>query len=233
MADPLKVTAPPMSGRRARDMQWLLSGHNRFLKRTYYGEIDGVYGPVSGRAAKDMKWYLGYPSAACTTDAGDELRSYLLPKESPQAALLPIAYQERKAQRAITIHYPLSRVGSIIGVPYQGTHRLGNWESDRACDIWAVKGTPVLACFAGTIGPQFGPLHSKNPRLLGLRCHLVGTDEAYYAHLSQFATGIAPGVKLQPGDMIGYSGVANGVPHLHFALEDGWPPTFLKVTANV
>lgn len=230
----LKVTKPPMKGQRAQDMQWQLAGHNRFGKQTYFGPVDGVFGPGSGKAAKDMKTYLGYPTGECVATAGAVLRSYLLPKESVGARLLPADYLARKKQREPVEHYPLTVVGTIIGFPYQGTHTLGNWESDRASDIAAKKGTPVLACFAGTIGPQFGPLASSNPRLLGLRCHLVGaTDEAYYAHLSSFAKGIQPGVKVKPGDVLGYSGVANGVAHLHWALQHGWPPSFLDATANV
>ena len=111
----IQVTSPLTQGQRVRDMQWLLSGHNRFAKQTYWGEIDGFFGVKSGQAAKDMKWYLGYPEDACVPTAGSTLRSYLLPKTSEDAALLPLPYQERKRARATPVHYPLARVGEMIG----------------------------------------------------------------------------------------------------------------------
>jgi murein DD-endopeptidase MepM/ murein hydrolase activator NlpD len=119
-----------------------------------------------------------------------------------------------------------SLAGQIIGRPYQGTHRRGNWESDNAVDVRLPLGTPVYAVASGTIGPQFGPLPGAagDPRLAGLRLHLVGAGtEFYYAHLSRFAPGIAPGVHVEAGQLLGYSGQAAGVPHLHFAVRDGSP----------
>jgi hypothetical protein len=113
--------------------------------------------------------------------------------------------------------------GKIIGEPYQGSHRPGagglaaSWESDNAVDIAVPVGTPVYAVQAGTIGPQFGSLGSSGV-LEGLRLHLNGrAGSQYYAHLSSYAPGIAPGVSVQAGDLLGYSGSANGVAHLHFA----------------
>ena len=47
----IQVTSPLTQGQRVRDMQWLLSGHNRFAKQTYWGEIDGFFGVKSGQAA--------------------------------------------------------------------------------------------------------------------------------------------------------------------------------------
>lgn len=233
----IKVENPPVTGQRVKDLQWQLSGHNRFNYTTYRGNIDGIFGPDSGEASKKMKFYLGYPDDAVAATAGSTLRAYLLPKEADDAKILPAAYQTRKKERAAkVVSYPAARVGSLIGFPYQGTHTLGNWESDRACDISLPVGTPMLACFSGVIGPQFGPLHSTNPRLLGLRLHIVRTDgreESYYAHLSKFAPGLSPGDQVKAGDVIGYSGVANGVAHLHWALEVGWPPTFLRDTSSV
>lgn len=231
------VTKPPVTGQRVKDLQWQLSGHNRFNYQTYRGKIDGIFGPDSGEASEKMKLYLGYPDDAVVPTAGSTLRAYLLPKESEDAKLLPVEFQARKKSRAAkVVSYPAGRVGSLIGMPYQGTHTLGNWESDRACDIALPVGTPMLACFAGEIGPQFGPLDSNNPRLAGLRLHVIRADkkdESYYAHLSKFAPGISPGDQVKAGDLIGFSGMANGVAHLHWALEVGWPPTFLADTANV
>lgn len=110
----------------------------------------------------------------------------------------------------------------IIGLPYQGTHTLGNWESDNAIDIALPKGTPVYAAFSGTIGSQIGSLGSSSSRFAGLRVHLDGgSNELYYAHLSKLA--VKAGEKVTAGQLIGYSGVANGVAHLHLGSKSGSP----------
>lgn len=114
--------------------------------------------------------------------------------------------------------------GKIIGTPNQGTHNLGNWESDNAIDVALPVGTPVVAMADGVIGPQFGSLGSTSSRFAGLRLHLVTADnEMYYAHLSKFAAGIKPGAQVKKGQVIGYSGSANGVAHLHLGVKVGDP----------
>ena len=122
-----------------------------------------------------------------------------------------------------------STLGKVIGTPYAGTHAVAfntaggsnNWESENAYDFSAPVGTPIYAPVAGTIGSQFGSLGSGG-RFAGLRLHLIGAaNEFYLAHLSAFATGIKPGVKVQAGQLLGYSGEANGVAHLHFAQKIG------------
>jgi murein DD-endopeptidase MepM/ murein hydrolase activator NlpD len=119
--------------------------------------------------------------------------------------------------------YPLATHGKIIGTPYAGTHTLyGNWESDNAVDIAVPVGTPVRAAFSGRIGSQIGSLGSGDPRLAGLRVHVDGpSNSAYYQHLSRLA--VKAGQQVKAGQIIGYSGAANGVAHLHFAVERGSP----------
>lgn len=114
--------------------------------------------------------------------------------------------------------------GKVIGTPGAGTHTLGNWESDRALDIALPVGTPVYAPFGGVIGSQFGSLGAGDPRFAGLRLHVASPQNEWYgAHLSGFAPGIRPGVRVRPGQLLGYSGSANGVSHLHEALKRGNP----------
>jgi hypothetical protein len=121
--------------------------------------------------------------------------------------------------------------GEVKGGPYQGTHTRGNWESDNAVDIYAPEGTPVYAAAFGKIGPasQYGSLNSNDPAMAGERLHLyadLGGQHFYYAHLSKIV--VQPGSKVKPGQLIGYSGSANGVPHLHFAVEKGSPYDYTK-----
>lgn len=114
---------------------------------------------------------------------------------------------------------PVNGTYRIIGRPYGGTHTLGNWQSDNALDIATPVGTPIYAIADGTIGSRIGALNSSNPRLAGLRVNLAhnGGGASYYAHLSRLS--VKAGDKVKRGQLLGYSGTANGVPHLHFAVE--------------
>jgi peptidoglycan LD-endopeptidase LytH len=121
--------------------------------------------------------------------------------------------------------------GKIIGTPGVGSHTLGNWESDRALDIAAPVGSPVYSPFAGSIGPQFGSLGAApSSRFAGLRLHVQAPtgQEWYGAHLSRFAPGIRPGRRVRPGQLLGYSGSASGVSHLHEALKYGDPYSLIR-----
>jgi murein DD-endopeptidase MepM/ murein hydrolase activator NlpD len=119
--------------------------------------------------------------------------------------------------------------GKIIGRPNQGSHRPGagglpgNWQSDNAVDIAVPVGTPVYAVSSGVIGPNIGPFSSSNPVLAGQRLtvQMSGGDAAYYAHLSRIV--VHAGQRVHAGELLGYSGSANGVAHLHFAVESGTP----------
>jgi murein DD-endopeptidase MepM/ murein hydrolase activator NlpD len=119
--------------------------------------------------------------------------------------------------------------GKIIGTPYSGSHKPGaggvsaNWQSDNAVDIAVPVGTPVYAVSSGVVGPNIGPFHSSNPALAGSRLtvQIAGGDAAYYAHLSRLV--VHAGERVHAGQLLGYSGSANGVAHLHFAVEKGAP----------
>jgi Peptidase family M23 len=127
--------------------------------------------------------------------------------------------------------YPLARFARIIGRPFQGTHTIRNpdgsfqWQSCRAFDLSTPVRTPVLAIWDGVIGQRFGPLSSTDPRFGGLRCYVEVPkgNQFYYAHLSSFAPGIEPGVRVRSGQVIGLSGAANGAPHLHVSCKLGDP----------
>jgi murein DD-endopeptidase MepM/ murein hydrolase activator NlpD len=122
----------------------------------------------------------------------------------------------------VSYTYPLGRKGAIIGTPYHGTHTLGNWQSDNALDIKVPEGTPVYAVTDGTIGPRIGSFNTKNPRFAGERVTVVGkTNSFYYAHLSKLV--VQAGQTVTAGQLLGYSGEANGVAHLHFAVKAGAP----------
>ena len=102
------------------------------------------------------------------------------------------------------------------GAPGAGTHHFGqNWQSDYAYDLYVPIGTPVFAPFDALV-VRVGPLGSGG-RFAGIR---IGLDDhngraAYLAHLSQ--EHVSEGQKVAAGQVIGHSGSAVGVAHLHYA----------------
>jgi len=122
---------------------------------------------------------------------------------------------------------------SVRGLPYQGTHAKAfnvrggsdNWQSENAIDIYMPKGTPIYAPVSGTLG-NTGSL-GQGGRFAGLRTNLYGNGQGFYfAHMSKLAPGIKAGAKVKKGQLLGYSGEANGVQHLHFAVENGTPLSY-------
>jgi murein DD-endopeptidase MepM/ murein hydrolase activator NlpD len=88
-----------------------------------------------------------------------------------------------------------------------------------AIDIHAPRGTPVRATADGTIRK----LHSGERGGLSLyQMDDDGRTRYYYAHLDQYAEGIAEGRRVRRGDVIGYVGdTGNAQPgdyHLHFSI---------------
>lgn len=125
--------------------------------------------------------------------------------------------------------YPLGRKGTFGGGPGGGTHSFSsgpnNWQSDNAVDFMVPVGTPVYAVSGGRVGPNIGPLNSSDPRMAGLRLSVIGgpSRSTYYAHLSRIAPGIVSGATVRRGQLLGYSGSANGAAHLHLGFEVGDP----------
>jgi murein DD-endopeptidase MepM/ murein hydrolase activator NlpD len=116
--------------------------------------------------------------------------------------------------------YSSLTLGKVIGTPGVGTHTIGNWQSDNAWDIRIPVGTPIRADADGVIGSRIGFLGSPKDkgRFAGQRINLQGQKNAYYyAHLSKIT--VKPGEHVHKGQIIGYSGEANGVPHLHFGVQ--------------
>jgi len=125
-----------------------------------------------------------------------------------------------------TYCYPLVRRGSIVGGPYQGTHTLGNWQSDNAVDFGVPIGTTVIAVAPGYIGSRIGSL-GRGGRYAGLRLTLVTRDnEFYYAHLSRLR--VRSGQRVVAGQPLGRSGSA-GIAHLHFSSRNGDPVDISRV----
>lgn len=123
--------------------------------------------------------------------------------------------------------YPVGVGAKIIGTPYQGTHVPGattpaSWQSDNAVDLAVPAGTPVYAIAGGTIGADIGAQAGGNQYTAGQRLTLTTPADAFwYGHLSRIVVGA--GQQVQAGQLLGYSGSANGVDHLHLAEQNGNP----------
>lgn len=97
--------------------------------------------------------------------------------------------------------------------------RDGGARLHEALDIVADRGTPVVAVEAGRIVKLF------LSKAGGLTVYQFDNAEEYiylYGHLDRYADDLTEGMRVKPGQIIGYvgsSGNANpATPHLHFAI---------------
>ncbi|HUR82897.1 MAG TPA: M23 family metallopeptidase [Thermoanaerobaculia bacterium] len=118
----------------------------------------------------------------------------------------------------------------VVGVEASDLHddyaqpRSGG-RTHAAIDILAPRGTPVVAAVDGTVRKLF------SSKAGGITIYEFDRDERrvyYYAHLDSYANGLAEGLAVRQGTVLGYVGTTGnappGTPHLHFAIED-LPPT--------
>jgi len=99
---------------------------------------------------------------------------------------------------------------------YNATRTAG---THRAIDIMAPRGTPVLSADAGRV------FRLRSNHNGGITIYAIDREERfiyYYAHLDHYRDGLAEGMSLQAGDVIGYVGTTGNappnVPHLHFQI---------------
>jgi murein DD-endopeptidase MepM/ murein hydrolase activator NlpD len=96
----------------------------------------------------------------------------------------------------------------------------GGGRTHHALDIMAPRNTPVIAAVDGTVKKLF------NSNAGGLTIYQFDRAEErvyYYAHLERYADGIAEGLFVLQGTVIGYVGTSGNAapdaPHLHFSVE--------------
>lgn len=89
----------------------------------------------------------------------------------------------------------------------------------EALDIMAPRGTHVVAVDDGRVARLFKSAAG------GLTVYHIDPDEKYayyYAHLDRYAPGLAEGMSVSRGDLIGFVGSTGNAPasapHLHFAV---------------
>ena len=116
-------------------------------------------------------------------------------------------------------------ISQIAVFPVQGRCSfVDSWHASRGSrlhegvDIVGPVGLAIYAVVDGTITKQYSGVS-----LTGNGLRLTAPDGTYflYAHLDSFAPGIAPGVTVRAGQVIGYTGATGnaGTPHLHFEVH--------------
>lgn len=100
-----------------------------------------------------------------------------------------------------------------------GDPRDGGERRHKGIDIFARRGTPVVAVIDGIIS-----YIGDQPK--GGHCLWLTTESGtsfYYAHLDRWAPGIYEGLEVQSGDLLGFVGntgnAINTPPHLHFGIN--------------
>jgi peptidoglycan LD-endopeptidase LytH len=103
-----------------------------------------------------------------------------------------------------------------------------------ATDIFTAIGTRFVAVTEGTVDfvsrvDEWDPAVDDPATRGGLSVAIVGDDGVRYygSHLSKVAPGIEPGVRVEAGELLGFTGrsgnAATTAPHLHFGVSH---PTF-------
>lgn len=215
------------ASRRVKDAQYLLAGNSPVAskltghRKTYNGKLDGITGPATLAAARAMKYALGYPMKECHATFGQQLYDLLMGKRR-QTLTMKARARARIPKPVPTWSYPIEGgPRKIIGFPYQGTHRRGNWQSDRGYDLACPLGTYLLAPKSGRIGSRWGDM-GKGGVLFGKRIYVeVGNGQQFY--LAHASTLIArPGQRVVAGQRIAISNFP-AIPHLHVTTNMGDP----------
>jgi hypothetical protein len=137
--------------------------------------------------------------------------------------------------------------GTIIGTPGCGTHSPPascslhslsvaagcaagdapcNWQSCNAVDMWLFPGTAIVAPGKGHVSAQYGYglMDGGGGRFAGYRLHFQLDSGAllFMTHMRELHA--RPGARLNKGGLLGWSGIANGVPHLHLGASIPYRP---------
>ncbi|MCU0627567.1 MAG: M23 family metallopeptidase [Gemmatimonadaceae bacterium] len=174
-------------------------------------------------------------ATAVRDSAGDTLRLQLEAARDAwhvirlQPELLRAGRYELLLRVEPTLAFPVPAVGPRGVQSFWGAARDGGARSHEGIDIFAARGTPVIAATDGTV-------RSTAPNRLG--GNVVWLADAaraqvlYYAHLDSVAT--TAGARVRIGDTLGFVGnTGNAIttrPHLHFGVYrrgsgavDPWP----------
>ena len=130
--------------------------------------------------------------------------------------LVSSGYDLRIESRA-TLGFPVAGRDRLAVGSFFGADRDGGARSHKGIDIFAPRGTPVIAAYDGMVSP------SMQNRLGGKVVWLSSLKKKfnqYYAHLDSQI--VKPGQRISRGDTIGFVGNTGNArttpPHLHFGI---------------
>lgn len=113
--------------------------------------------------------------------------------------------------------FPVAGKGNAAIMSFWGMERDGGARKHEGIDIFAKKGTPVVATTDGYI--SFAGEKGLGGKQVWLRDGLFGAS-LYYAHLDSIKT--SDGARVKQGDTLGYVGNTGNArftpPHLHFGI---------------
>lgn len=182
--------------------------------------------PLGGDGTQDCSDPAGGgPGQVVPSDAATFIGS--LPRSAPnddealvqgERDLLAAGYAPADASRLAYGHFPVAGPA----------HWTDDWLAPRfSCtqfryhygiDVIAAYGTPLHAPEDGTIGIE-------ETEAGGLTVQVILPDHSFYemAHMSAVAPGIAPGMAVKTGDLVGYVGATGDAtgPHLHLGFWKG------------
>lgn len=148
-----------------------------------------------------------------------------------QATQLPpqptLATQPPSPQQAHAYVFPVRSQGKVS---YGRTHH-----DYPAADIFCPVGSEFVAVTDGVVDyvsetDRWDPAVNDGATRGGLSVAIVGDDSVRYygSHLSQIAPGIAPGVRVSAGQLLGLTGKSGDArdtdPHLHFGISHPTTP---------
>ncbi len=174
-------------------------------------------------------------AAAANVAEVDELQQAAADEYSrSDAAAREAQAKFEEEQKRIALEEAKKKAGAAGGVgvisgfqcPVPGARFINDWgfprsggRTHKGTDMFASRGTPVLATGSGTVT-------IKTNSLGGIVAYLrTGSAMYYYAHLDGYAAGISNGTQVSTGTVIGYVGnTGNAIgasPHLHFQIHPG------------
>lgn len=135
------------------------------------------------------------------------------PAAAPSPVSEEVRYLRERHLVVPVIDVTPDRLTDSFNDPRDGNRR------HQAIDILAKYGTPVIAADSGRI------YKLRTNRDGGITIYATDPAERfiyYYAHLVAYRQGLAEGMRLAKGDVIGYVGTTGNAPrdspHLHFAM---------------
>jgi peptidoglycan LD-endopeptidase LytH len=166
-------------------------------------------------------------SAASKTSARPSATKSAGPTASASLSAAPLASTAPPSPSASTATSPGARryVFPVDGrTNYEHTHH-----DYPATDIFAPCGTVVRAVTAGVVlevsrEDRFDPANPQGADKGGLSVSILGDDGVRYygSHFSAIDQSVQPGVRVAPGTrlgLVGHTGNASGICHLHFGLS--------------